>query len=306
MSAGPEIQSQGPAHVAFLVGAGRSGTTLLYKLLCLHPGVAYISNFENRWASFPPGLANRVVAHRIPAKRATWFGRGGNAYFLNRPWLKKAMPTPNEGESIFQRCGLPLTPAPGYVPTPATTRCLRERFERIRRGSGAEVLVSKRTANNRRIPQLEHIFPGAKYVHLVRDGREVTQSLATVEWWDDHTVWWDGRKARDIEQGGEDRLALCARNWVREVNELERQLDVVPASSRIDLRFERLLQQPMVELERVIAFLELPWTQPYGAVIESLRLHPVDSRWNRDWSPQQLETVLREAKSTLDSLGYAA
>ena len=46
-------------QVAFLVGAGRSGTTLLHKLLCLHPQIAYISNYENRFAGFrtdwPPG-----------------------------------------------------------------------------------------------------------------------------------------------------------------------------------------------------------------------------------------------------------
>ena len=50
------------ARVAFLVGAGRSGTTLLYKLLCLHPQVAYISNYENRFGWLPDGLACRAVA----------------------------------------------------------------------------------------------------------------------------------------------------------------------------------------------------------------------------------------------------
>lgn len=295
-----------PARVAFLVGAGRSGTTLLYKLLCLHPDVAFISNFENRWASFPSGLANRFVAHRIDAKRAAWFRQGGNAYFIDRPWMKKVMPTPNEGESIFQRCGLPLTPPTGYVPAAATVRGLQQKFERIRRGSRATVILSKRTANNRRIRQLEQIFPAAKYVHLVRDGREVTQSLSSVEWWDDHTVWWDGRKAREIEDAGEERLALCARNWVREVAELDQQLEAVPDDRRIGLRFEHLLQSPLAELERVIRFLGLQWTPEYQVAIAALHLHPIDSRWHRDWTPRELETVLREAKPTLDSLGYAA
>ncbi|MBV9253816.1 MAG: sulfotransferase, partial [Actinobacteria bacterium] len=33
----------------FLVGAPRSGTSLLYKALCLHPDAAYISNWVNRF-----------------------------------------------------------------------------------------------------------------------------------------------------------------------------------------------------------------------------------------------------------------
>lgn len=294
------------SNVAFLVGAGRSGTTLLYKLLCLHPAVAYISNFENRSAVFPSGVACRLAAPRTDAKLATWFGQGGNAYFVKRPWFKKVFPTPNEGEAIFRRCGLPLSPAADYVPSLATARHLRHRVERILRGARAQVFLSKRTANNRRIRQLDAIFPAARYVHIVRDGREVTQSLAKVEWWDDHTIWWDGRKAREIEQAGESRLSLCARNWVREVKELETQLARIPGERRLDLRFEQLLRDPLGEVERVVHFLGLEWTDSYRAAIESLRLQPQDSPWQRQWTAEQLEAVLREARPTLSSLGYAA
>ena len=64
------------ARVAFLVGAGRSGTTLLYKLLCLHPQVAYISNYENRFRWVPDGLACRAVAraHQRQAARVVQAG----------------------------------------------------------------------------------------------------------------------------------------------------------------------------------------------------------------------------------------
>ena len=293
------------SKVIFLVGAGRSGTTLLYKLLCLHPRVGYISNFENRWAACPSGLPARLVASAIDAKLAMWFGQGGNAYFVNRPWSKKAFPTPNEGEAIYRRGGMPLCPEPDYVPTLDSARQLRQAFERIRRGAGAEVLVSKRTANNRRIRQLEAIFPEARYVHIVRDGREVTQSLANVEWWDDHTVWWDGRKARDIERAGEDRLSICARTWVREVLELEAQLGRIPSVRRIDLRFEDLLRNPLQEVERVVQFLGLEWTPVYRTAIDSLRLRPGAAHWH-DWTAEQLATVMRETQPTLSSLGYAA
>jgi hypothetical protein len=294
------------SNVVFLVGAGRSGTTLLYKLLCLHPRVAYISNFENRSTASPPGLACRLVAPRIDAKLAMWFRQGGNAYFVNRPWFNRAFPTPNEGEAIYRRCGLPLSPPRDYVPSLATARRLRQGFERIRRGARAQVFLSKRTANNRRIRQLDAIFPAARYVHIVRDGREVTQSLAAVEWWDDHTVWWDGRKAREIEQAGEDRLTICARNWVHEVNELDSQLVRIPAERRVDLRFEQLLRDPLAEVERVVHFLGLEWTTPYRAAIESLQLHPLESPSHRQWTAEQLEAVLRETRPTLSSLGYAA
>src|SRR6266542_2501848 len=66
----------------FIVGAPRSGTSLLYKLLCLHPRAAWISNWGRR-APGQPALAmlNRL-APRLPAtRRRAWFGAdGGNAY----------------------------------------------------------------------------------------------------------------------------------------------------------------------------------------------------------------------------------
>jgi hypothetical protein len=295
----------GGSHVAFLVGAGRSGTTLLYKLLCLHPQVAYISNYENRLAWFPDGLAARAVAQRGDAKLRAWFGRGGNAYFIDRPWLKKLFPTPHEGESVYAACGVPLSPPPTEVPDVRTALRLRERFARIRRRSRARVLLSKRTANNRRIRYLAAIFPEARFVHLVRDGREVAHSLSAVEWWDGHRVWWDGRTAREIEREGTPRLAICARNWVRELEELRSQLADVPARNVLELRYEDILRDPVTQLAEVVRFLGLEVSPAYLATIAGLGLKPTTARWDYQWNPQQLDCVLRETQPMLRQLGYS-
>lgn len=294
------------SRVAFLVGAGRSGTTLLQKLLCLHPGIAYISNYESRFAWFPDGLAPGIAAGRLQAKLGAWFDKGGNAYFVGRPWFKKVFPTPNEGESVFAACGVPLFPAPDYVVDEATSSCLRRRFEQIRTRAGGEVFLSKRTANNRRIRLLASIFPGARYVHLLRDGREVAQSLSTVEWWDNHTVWWDGRTAIEMERAGGRRLAICARNWVREMQELEIQLAPIDPAKILTLRFEELLADPLTHLARVVQFLGVEFTPAYAGAITSLNLRPVRPRWEQDWDAAQLDSVLKEEQPMLQRLGYIA
>jgi len=290
--------------VAFLLGAGRSGTTLLYKLLCLHPQVAYISNYESRIKWFPDGLAARMVAARVEDKQHAWFNRGGNAYFVDRPWVKKIFPTPHEGESVFAACGVPLFPARADLPEPKVAARLRRRFDRIRRRAGAQAFLSKRTANNRRIGYLAAAFPDARYVHLVRDGREVTQSLATVEWWDGHRVWWDGRTPLEIEKSGEPRLSVCARNWVRELEELRVQLAPIDPGRVLTLRYEDLLAEPVHRLEEVLRFLGITSTPAYRSAVASLNLHPMRAKWGSQWDPQQLDCVLREAHPMLRELGY--
>lgn len=304
MIGAPSGASAPGARVAFLVGAGRSGTTLLQKLLCLHPGVAYISNYEQRCGWLPDGLACGMAAQRIDDKLAAWFDQGGNAYFIRRPLLKRLMPTPHEGEFVFQHCGMPLFPPPDYAPAANTTDCLRRRFERFRQRAGATIFLSKRTANNRRIGALAQIFPAARYLHLVRDGREVTQSLADVEWWDGHPLWWDGRKPPELESAGMPRLQVCARNWVRELQEIRHALAAVDARRQLELRFEELLRDPVTHLERLTGFLGLDFPAAYHAAIDSLQLRPGRSRWARDWSPEQLSSVLAEAGPLLRELGY--
>lgn len=293
------------AQVAFLVGAGRSGTTLLHKLLCLHPQVAYISNYENRFAWFPDGLACGAISGRLQAKLGAWFDHGGNAYFVGRPWFKKIFPTPHEGESVFASCGIPLFPASDYLPDAATSACLRRRFEQIRTRARATVFLSKRTANNRRIRLLSTIFPAARYVHLIRDGRDVTQSLATVEWWNQHTVWWDGRTPLEMERAGEPRLAVCARNWVREVQELQAGLSRINAAQILVLRFEELLSDPLRHLERVANFLGIDFSAAYRDAIKSLNLRPARARWTSDWDAEQRACVLAEIQPMLQRLGYS-
>ena len=292
-------------QVGFLLGAGRSGTTLLQKLLCLHPRIAYISNYENRFAWFPDGLACGAIAGRLQAKLGAWFDQGGNAYFVGRPWFKKLFPTPNEGEAVFAACGMPLTPAPDYVAEAATGACLRRRFAQIRRRAGADVFLSKRTANNRRVRQLSAIFPTARYLHLIRDGREVTHSLSTVEWWDQHLVWWDGRTPLEMERTGEPRLAICARNWVRELRELQQQLAPIEAARILTLRFEALLADPLHHLEQVTRFLGVDFPAPYRDAIAALNLRPGRAAWSTAWDAAQLSCVLNETRPLLRQLGYA-
>jgi hypothetical protein len=293
------------SRVAFLVGAGRSGTTLVYKLLCLHPSVAYISNYENRLPWFPDGLAARFAAQRTEDKLRAWFGVGGNAYYTNRPWLKKALPTPHEGEAVYAACGVPLHPAPGARADVRMACALRCRFESIRRGSGARLFVSKRTANNRRLPLLRSVFPAARYVHLVRDGREVAQSLSTVSWWDGHTIWWDGRTARQMESDGESRLAVCTRNWVREIEALQAGLAGVDPRQVLTLRFENLLREPLPQLQRVLGFLGLDCPASFRDAVARLRLGSGrEAVAVERFEDPQHELAMHEARPLLRQLGY--
>lgn len=304
MSAAPELSARSEPAPAFLIGAGRSGTTLLYKLLCLHPDIGYISNYD-KWLPAPvSGALMRRLRPGISDKLGNWFNAEGNAYHVERPMRQRFVATPVEGEFVYERCGVPLFPKPDdQLPAPVIDR-LRDAFARLRRDRGAQRLLSKRTANNRRLPQLEAAFPQARYVYLTRDGRDVARSLAKVEWWADHPIWWDGRSAREIEATGVPRPRLCVENWLREVEALQQSLVNIDPERVLPLKFEALLADPIAALHSILDFLGLPSSTDYDRAIDSLALSR-KTHVPRDWTDLDDDLLRARGNALLAQLGYS-
>lgn len=291
-------------ETAFLIGAGRSGTTLLYKLLCMHEETAFISNYHERMPWLPSGIIAALCADRVRVGLSAWFRSAGNAYFISRPWRKRLAPTPVEGEPVYQYCGMPLFPCADYVPDIEVCRRLRARFAEIRSGMSARVMLSKRTANNRRILALAAAFPEARFIHMIRDGREVAESLTRVEWWSGHRLWWDGRTAAQLEASGIPRLAVAARNWALEMTEIQRGLERVPANRVLTVRYEDLLADPQAQFENVLNFLGLHMHAELSAVISALCFSCRSIPRSEFWSPSQAGMVMDEIGPTLGRFGY--
>jgi hypothetical protein len=294
--------------VAFVIGPGRSGTTLLYKLLCLHPEAAYISNLEHRLPWLPASVTGRLRLRRYSSKLSHWFHSEGNAYLVERPLGSRMVPIPVEGEAVYRHAGMPLYPESGHQPDTRVVARMRARFSKLREASQASVLVSKRTANNRRIALLDAIFPAARYLNLVRDGREVAASLARVEWWNDHPLWWDARRRTPAQAvaEGEDMLRLCARNWVEETSEISRGLEGIASARVLSVRFEDLVTTPIEQMRQVLDFLGLERRLDYEWALKTLKLAHRPGAWRSVWNPGQVDMVQREQREHLARLGYAS
>lgn len=295
--------------VLFLVGVPRSGTSLLYKLLCLHPDSAYISN----WMRVLPSLSfiaalNRIPPHFPNARRAAWFGAdGANAYNYDhhRSPRERLFPTPIEGEPVYRRCGIDQVEPAGH-PNPARIDRLRTTFQTTRRYGGGRLLVSKYLANNHYIPALVKLFPNARFVEIVRDGRAVAYSLSRVHWWQDSLIWWYGGTPGTWRAEGRDPWELCARYWVRELAVIDEGLTAVPASQRLEMRYEELVAEPIPTARRIAAFAGLPedpdWTRELGR----LSYPNKNESWRTRLAPSAREHVEAIQHGDLRRLGYLA
>ncbi len=294
--------------VLFIVGAGRSGTTLLYKSLCLHPDIAWISNYLAKFpgSGFWP-LLNRTTKLFPGFRRRAWFGANSNAYFNRRNVLLKTIPTPVEGEAVFSRCGIPVFPDPDWKISAQQVDCLRQTFDRIKRAQGAKLVMSKRTANNRRIPQLLNAFPEAKLLYIIRDGRATAVSMLRAPWWQDHKVWWlDGKTPRQWAYESKERnpLELAARNWVEEIKEIEKGLVSVPEQQIMHVRYEELIENAADIWSAVESFLDVSRCPEWIDEVSSLTLTDQNKNWMSTLSTEEKEILERVQSELLAQLGY--
>jgi omega-hydroxy-beta-dihydromenaquinone-9 sulfotransferase len=297
-------EGSGPAPV-FLVGPARSGTTLVYKTLCLHPDVAYVSNWVARFPSVPQLAAlNRVAPVFAGTRSRTWFGEDSNAYVYGRrrAWSERIFPMPVEGEPVYAACGISAElGAP--IGTSVQAQKLVRSFERIRGAAGGEVLVSKRISNNRRIGFLARAFPSARFVAIVRDGRAVALSLSRVDWWQRSTLpWFGGTPARWAAEG-RDPWEACARNWVEDLHAMEEGLSTVPGDRIMRLSYESFVGAPQETLGHVAEFAGLRPRANWYEALSKLEF-PNKNGWHKGLDDESLETITSIQKRELEAYGY--
>jgi hypothetical protein len=278
----------------FIVGCGRSGTTIVYELLCEHPDLAWFSNYAERWAAFPQ-LEALTKLRDIGAIRRS---------------PSRFVPLPVEGHDLWDRCGpqdarhrnAPLTGADVDAEHAQRVRDFVAAHVRYHRGRR---FLNKNTRNSRRVPYLDAIFPDALFLHVIRDPRAVVASLLAVHWWPDLPLWWsEDRTPRTLAADGSKPEAVAAEHWVRSVERLLADARRLPPSRYLEIRYEAFTESPEAALSSICAFAGLS-SSPRLA--ESARRRTVTSqnvKYKSQFGDEELRTVERIVAPLAATLGY--
>jgi hypothetical protein len=112
----------------------------------------------------------------------------------------------------------------------------------------------------RYLPRLQTLFPWAKTIHIIRDGRDV--ALSTLEW------------AKENKGPGkfalwrEEPLAVCALWWRWQVGSGRRDGKTLGPAAYREARYEVLVARPEEVLCELAEFLELPFAPEMAAFYE--------------------------------------
>src|SRR5262249_34311542 len=131
-------------------------------------------------------------------------------------------------------------------------------FDLCGRTQGKQHVGSLTPAYVRRIGALHTVWPWAKFVHIIRDGREVCLSALsrTPPALEERSAVW-----------AEARVSASALRWERDVRLGQESGRELGQELYHEVRYEALIAQPEQECDKLCAFLDVPY-EP-----EMLRIH---------------------------------
>jgi hypothetical protein len=194
-------------------------------------------------------------------------------------------------------------------PTPYLT-FLNRLFALYGRKTGKRLVANKTPAYVRRIPTLHALWPEARFIHLVRDGRDVC--LSVLDWY--HA----DRTAGRYTTWSEDPVVTTALWWKRKVRLGRQGGRGLPGGLYDEIRYEDLVLHPEKECARLCRFLGVPYD---GAMLRfhegRMRTKPgLDAKkawlpvtpglrdWREQMAPADVERFEAAAGDLLDELGY--
>lgn len=175
------------------------------------------------------------------------------------------------------------------------------------------------------IPELARTFPNARFLHLIRDGRDVAASLLERGWLatgrdsrndlsssvDDANqqlgsqarFWVEPDRFIEFEQANEAKR--CAWAWRRYESTAQHSLNDLEPRRSLTIRYESLMTDPASEARNLAKFLdcELEWRRIADSFVEA---HGQSiGRYRSSLTTEQLDDVVAESGKLLQALGYA-
>jgi sulfotransferase family protein len=291
----------------FILSSGRSGSTRLMDIIAYHDAFAWPSQYNDRWPAMPQVSVLSRVAD-VPA-------------FNSSLKYRRGVPKPTEPyelwNSVFPGFAEPFRDLTADDVTPRVRDMFRRQVADIVRYQGKDRFIAKYTGWSR-IEFLRQIFPDARFIHIVRDGRAVAHSYLTVPWW----RGWEGiyrwqwglpnRETLDrLARYDQSFLGLAAVNWLMLVENIDQKGRALPDDAFLTVRYEDLVADPRGEIARCIEFCGLGIDARFERHLSTIDLVDANRRmhrippWSADLTPRQVHMLNDVLGDALVWFGYA-
>ena len=281
-----------PIKPILIIGAPGSGTTLLHQTLCSHRDVAYITHNMLRAGIRKHGrlvgdrrralLMLQNLIHRDPASNnplgdALWIKYFGDYNYMTEKDYSEEM-----------------------------ADYFRKKVLQVQNLWGRPRFVDKTLVNCFRVRLLNSIFPDAKFIHTIRDGRAVAFSILNkIDIAGDRfALFYIGFKdiLGDKYQYQRSELYNYGLAWAEFVRK-GREASVAAQGRYYEVRYEKLVTEPYDELRNIVDFCELDWYSEFEEKIPPTQ--NMNEKWKQKASEEQRIDLEESTFDLRQTLGMA-
>lgn len=243
----------------FILGYWRSGTTHLHNILSCDPTftcpTSYQAMFPHHFVYSQPWgseIFNRFTPGKRPMDNVAINGTTPHEEEMAlaglcgiSPYMQALFPATGDGDYSARD--------PGKLPPGALAEWqanYRLFLKKLSFSKGKRIVL-KSPPHLGRIPVLLEMFPGAKFIHIVRNPYIVYLSS--------QKLWRSGLAHSHLQKADSRKVEEIILSWYTELYSLfERQRSLLPPGSLFELRFEDLENSPRKCLEKLYKELDLP------------------------------------------------
>lgn len=292
----------------FIVGTGRCGSTLLSRFLRMHPGILSLSELFVMVTDLGGRIAETFPSGKLDGP-ALWRILSGihprQTLMLRQDvMMDEALYRPGPGRRFTRETGIPAIAATPLAhlsddpdtlfdevaalalaqPSLPTGQAYATLFDTMRARAGAQVWVERSGGALRLVARLREHFPEARFVHIVRDGRDTALSMsrhlgfrmalaaaAMTEFLgvdpyesadrsleadlpDELVPYLPERFDADFFRNDITAPPLCGHYWAGEIRSGLEELRGLDAEQLLTVRYEDLLHAPAPTLDRFFRF----------------------------------------------------
>ena len=247
----------------FFIGMGRSGTSVLFEIFAAHEQLGWISNYSARFPHWP--IANLMLRFTDTSQ---WYLRGKKQQYGKNTWRNRFLPKPQEGYPFWESyCGEKFLWEFHLKPEtdPDVKSRLHEAVINTLLYQGKKRFATKLTGPAR-ILYLRSIFPDAIFVHVIRDGRAVVDSLLRVDFWREkgghERPFWKNALGKDdfieLDTYGAGPVALAAIEWRNVIESIRGEAEDLGGKEYIEVKYEDFVKSPTKTVGMIYEFCSLP------------------------------------------------
>ena len=240
----------------FVMGTGRCGLTPLMDVIAYHKDLAWPSQYLNR-----PYLTNKLFLAYL-SRIADW-----RIFNSSKKHTSYFFPKHSEATILYNSCfngfSSPYRDLRDDDVTSNASRKFKIMTERIIKYQDKKRFIAEYSGWSR-IGFLKNIFPKAVFIHIVRDGRAVANSLINVDYWNGWggtSKWLWGEPPLDYKKILDDYdysfLALAAIQWKMTLNNIRSTSKLLDGNNFLEIRYEDLVKNPDSIAKKCLKFLNL-------------------------------------------------